>query len=62
MPAVTIIKRSAENMNDVKSEKYGISPKYVEKYPYPMKNLGHYLTDKYDQIKYAADKQNYRKI
>ena len=49
-------------MIDVKSEKYGISPKYVEKYPYPMKNLGHYLTDKCDQIKYAADKQNYRKI
>ena len=26
MPAVTVIKQSAENMNDVKSERYGISP------------------------------------
>ena len=25
MPAVTVIKQSAENMNDVKSERYGIS-------------------------------------
>ena len=28
--AVTIIKQSAENMNNVKSEKYGISPNVVE--------------------------------
>ena len=28
--AVTIIKQSAENMNNVKSEKYGISPNAVE--------------------------------
>lgn len=29
--AVTIIKQSAENMNAVKSEKYGISPNDIEK-------------------------------
>ena len=29
-PAVTIIKQSARNMNDVKSEKYGISPNDIE--------------------------------
>ena len=28
--AVTIIKQSAKNMNNVKSEKYGISPNVVE--------------------------------
>ena len=30
IPPVTIIKQSAENMNDVKSEKYGISPNVIE--------------------------------
>ena len=31
IPAVTIIKQSAENMNNVKGEKYGISPNDIEK-------------------------------
>ena len=30
MPAVTIIKQSTENMNNVKSEKYSISPNVIE--------------------------------
>ena len=30
IPAVTIIKQSAENMNNVKSEKYGISSNVIE--------------------------------
>ena len=44
IPAVTITKQSAENMNDVKGEKYGIGPNDVEKTSYPVENLGHYLT------------------
>ena len=44
IPAVTITKESAENMNDVKGEKYGIGPNDVEKTSYPVENLGHYLT------------------
>ena len=31
IPAVTIIKQSAENINDVKSKKYVISPNDIEK-------------------------------
>ena len=31
IPPKTIIRQSAENMNDVKSKKYGISPNDVEK-------------------------------
>ena len=30
LPAVTIIKHSAENMNNVRSKKYGISPNVIE--------------------------------
>ena len=30
MPAVTIVKQSAENMNDVKSKKYGMPPNEIE--------------------------------
>ena len=30
IPAVTIVKQSAENMNNVKSEKYGISPNVIK--------------------------------
>ena len=30
MPAVTITKQSAENMNNFKSEKYGISPNTIK--------------------------------
>ena len=32
IPAVTIIKQSTENMNNVKSEKYSISPNVIEVY------------------------------
>ena len=46
IPAVTIIKQSAVNMNDEKSEKYGISPNDIEKSPYLVKNLKHYLISK----------------
>ena len=31
LPLTTIIKQSAQNMNDVKSEKYVLSPKDIEK-------------------------------
>ena len=31
IPAVTIIKQSAENMDNVKSEKYGINPNDIKK-------------------------------
>ena len=30
IPPTSIIRQSAENMNDIKSEKYGISPNDVE--------------------------------
>ena len=43
IPAVTIIKHSAENMNNVKGEKYGISPNEIEKSPYLARNLRLYL-------------------
>ena len=43
IPAVTIIKQSAENINDVKSKKYVISPNDIEKSPYLVKNSKHYL-------------------
>ena len=39
IPAVIIIKQSGENVNDVKSEKYGISPNDIEKSPYLARNL-----------------------
>lgn len=41
--AVTIIKQSAEYINHLKNEKYGISPHDMKKYPYPVKHLGHHL-------------------
>ena len=31
IPTMTIIKQSAENMSNVKSEKYGISPNVIQK-------------------------------
>ena len=43
IPSVTIIKQSAENMNNPKREKYGISPNVIEEILCPEKDLGHYL-------------------
>ena len=41
--AVTIIKQSAEYINHLKNEQYGVSPHDMKKYPYPVKHLGHHL-------------------
>ena len=41
IPPVTIIKQSAENMNDVKSEKHIISTNNIEKNLYLARNLRH---------------------
>ena len=41
IPPTTIIRQSAENMNDVKSEKYGISPNDIEKNNYLVNALKH---------------------
>ena len=38
MPAVTITKQSAENMNNFKSEKYGISPNTIKEKSVQPKN------------------------
>ena len=38
IPPTTIIRKSAENMNNVKSEKYGISPNNIKKNHY-LENL-----------------------
>ena len=76
IPAVTIIKQSAVNMNDEKSEKYGISPNDIEKkslFSEKFKTLFNFKRieqskqipdrlDKYDRRKYAANKKNYWKI
>ena len=39
LPAVTIIKQSAENMDNVKSEKYCINPNDIKKSPYLARNF-----------------------
>ena len=76
IPAVTIIKQSAVNMNDEKSEKYGISRNDIEKkslFSEKFKTLFNFKRieqskqipdrlDKYDRRKYAANKKNYWKI
>ena len=74
MPAVTTVKQSAENMNNVKSQKYGISSNFIkEKSLYNekfralfnfkrierSKNVSNRL-DKYDRKKYAAKKKKLR--
>ena len=56
IPAVTIIKQSARNMNDVKSEKYGISPNDIEEKFNNKKKISDRL-DKYNQRKYATKKK-----
>ena len=43
IPSVTIIKQSAENMNNPKRAKYGISPNVIEEILCLEKDLGHYL-------------------
>ena len=44
IPPTTIIKQFAQNMNDEKSEKYGLSPNDIEKKHYQVNDLRHYLT------------------
>ena len=71
IPAVTIVKQSAENMNNVKSKKYGIRPNDVQekslssekfrvlynfKRKERLKNVSERL-DKYDQKKYDVKKK-----
>ena len=41
-PPTTIIKQSAENMNDIKNEKYSISCNDIEKNHYLVNSLKHY--------------------
>ena len=74
IPAVTTVKQSAENMNNVKSQKYGISSNFIkEKSLYNekfralfnfkrierSKNVSNRL-EKYDRKKYAAKKKKLR--
>ena len=51
IPPKTIIRQSAENMNDLKSKKYGVSPNDVEKNHYLVNGLKHYsiLKEQNDQ-------------
>ena len=57
IPPATIIRQSAENMNDVKSKKYGINPSDVEKNHYLVNGLKHYsiLKEQNNQQKYPID-------
>ena len=71
IPPTTIIRQSAENINNVKSKKYGISPNDVEKKSLSserFKTLSNFKRiqrskkisdrlDRYDQKKYAAKKR-----
>ena len=54
----TIIKQSAENMNNVKSKKYGISPNGNEKNGYLANGLKHFssLKEQNDQKKKSSDR------
>ena len=76
IPTATIIKQSAENMNDKKNEKYGISPNDTEKRSLLSKKFKTLFNfkiieqsnkisdslDEYYQRNYATKKKNYHKI
>ena len=76
IPVVTMIKQSAQNMNNVKSETYGISPqrhrkkslsseKFKTSFNFKRieqsKKVSHRL-DRYNQIKSVATKKNMGKF
>ena len=44
IPPTTIIRQSIENVNNVKSKKYGISPNDIEKNHYVVNGLKHFST------------------
>ena len=44
IPPTTIIRQSIENVNNVKSKKYGITPNDIEKNHYVVNGLKHFST------------------
>ena len=75
MSAVTIVKQSAENMNDVKSKKYGMPPNEIEEQSLSSEkfrvlfnfkrieqsNKVSHKLQRYDRKKYAAKKKELHK-